>query len=76
MLVFAPPPVEAESEPVILIREDSVVDLGGERGVFVLERDTVRFTSVEIGDGRSGRSRARALRRAARNGRASGTYPD
>ena len=39
----------------ILIPEDTLVEIQGQTGVFVLERDTVRFQTVEIGKRKAGK---------------------
>ena len=46
---------EGDSDPVILIPEDAVVEIDGRTGVFFLERDVVRFREVDLGESRSGR---------------------
>ncbi|GAB4148147.1 MAG: efflux RND transporter periplasmic adaptor subunit [Planctomycetota bacterium] len=43
------------AEPVLLVPEDALVQLGGRRGVFVLERDVVRFAPLKLGASRQGR---------------------
>lgn len=45
----------AAVEPAVLIPVDAVVKLGGESGVFVLERDRVSFRKVSLGSERASR---------------------
>ena len=61
-VVFAAAETEASSggEPAILIPLDAVVEHQGGRGVFVLERDVVHITEVDLGEQRSGRVVVRA----------------
>ncbi len=47
--------VDADSGPAILIPQEAIVQLDGQQGVFVLERDTVKFREVDFGESRSGR---------------------
>jgi RND family efflux transporter MFP subunit len=46
-----------QAEPSILISRKSVVRIDGADGVFVLERDVVRFRAIELGDERGDRVR-------------------
>lgn len=41
--------------PQILIPEGTVIEVDSRKGVFVLERDTVRFREIGVGEGRAGR---------------------
>jgi HlyD family secretion protein len=50
------PAVTMEAKPVLLIPLEAVVKSSGEKGVFVLERDRVRFQAVRLGGERSGRA--------------------
>ena len=51
-----PEPAAGESvEEVLLIPTNALVTLAGERGVFVLERDAVRFQALGLGEERGGR---------------------
>ncbi|MHC5072100.1 MAG: efflux RND transporter periplasmic adaptor subunit [Planctomycetota bacterium] len=43
------------SAPQILIPENTVVEIAGKAGVFVLERDIARFQEVAVGERRAGR---------------------
>jgi RND family efflux transporter MFP subunit len=56
-VVFSPEEDEGDtaSEAHILISLDALVTVDGQEGVFVLERDVVRFRPVETGEERSGR---------------------
>ncbi len=45
----------ADARPAILVGEDAFVQIGGQDGAFVLERDAVRFQPVRLGERRSGR---------------------
>jgi RND family efflux transporter MFP subunit len=47
-------PVE-EEQPVLLMPSNALVTIAGQRGAFVLERDTVRFRRVEVGETRASR---------------------
>lgn len=42
-------------EPALLVPRGAIVRIDGKSGVFVLERDVVRFRAVVLGDERSGR---------------------
>ncbi|MGE3175167.1 MAG: efflux RND transporter periplasmic adaptor subunit [Planctomycetota bacterium] len=42
--------------PVLLVPENALVEATGRTGAFVVERDTVRFVEVRIGERRSGRA--------------------
>ena len=47
-----PDPAEAEqaaTEPVVLVPRDAVLKVDGREGVFLLERDTVRFRALGLG---------------------------
>jgi len=46
----------ADAKPVMLVPLDAVVQVGGERGVFVLERDRVKFRKLALGAERSGKA--------------------
>jgi RND family efflux transporter MFP subunit len=46
----------ADAKPVLLVPLDAVVKSAGEKGVFVLERDRVRFQAVALGAERGGRA--------------------
>ncbi len=46
---------DAAQRRVIVVPETALVQIDGHSGVFVLERDTVRFTPVEAGERRGGR---------------------
>lgn len=64
-VVFGAIPTEASAgdtvrEPAILVPEGAVVELAGDRGVFLLERDAVRFAPVELGERRAGRVSVRS----------------
>jgi len=48
-------PASAPAAGTLAIPEGTLVASGGERGVFVLERDRVRFRSLSLGERRSGR---------------------
>lgn len=48
-------PLEKEPDAVIFVPTNAVVKIGGQSGVFVVERDTVRFAQVSIGEERAGR---------------------
>lgn len=50
---------EQPSEPQILIPENTVVEIGSRSGVFVLERDSVRFQEITVGERRAGRVQVR-----------------
>lgn len=56
-IVFAAatPSEQQSAEPAILIPIGAVIEQDGARGVFVLERDVVRFARVQLGDERGGR---------------------
>ncbi|MCK6446614.1 MAG: efflux RND transporter periplasmic adaptor subunit [Planctomycetes bacterium] len=58
-VVFSPKATpQSDTAPApesILIPADSVITIDGRRGVFVLERDVLRFAAVELGDERAGR---------------------
>lgn len=59
-VVFTESPVELAGQaekiqPEVVIPVDAVIRIEGQSGVFVLERDTVRFQDVELGNQRSGR---------------------
>jgi multidrug efflux pump subunit AcrA (membrane-fusion protein) len=65
----APPPAaeaaaaaagRAGAAPAILVPQEAVVRIDGRDGVFVLERDVVRFTALELGERRSGRVSVRS----------------
>ena len=43
------------AEPAILVPEEAIVEVDGQRGVFVLARDTARFQELLLGESRSGR---------------------
>ncbi len=45
----------AEASPIILVPETAVVRLDGKSGVFLLERDAVRFHPVQVGKTTGGR---------------------
>ena len=47
-------PVQQE-EPVLLMPSNALITIGGQRGAFVLERDTVQFKPVEVGEARASR---------------------
>jgi RND family efflux transporter MFP subunit len=51
----ATPAADTAAPAAILVPEGAVIELDGARGVFLLERDVVRFRSVELGDRRAGR---------------------
>jgi HlyD family secretion protein len=50
-----PPSAQDDAQPVVLIPREAVVKSAGASGVFVLERDRVRFAKVALGEERSGR---------------------
>ncbi len=51
------PAVElADAKPVLLVPLEAVVKTAGEKGVFVLERDRVRFQKLKLGAERSGKA--------------------
>jgi RND family efflux transporter MFP subunit len=50
------PVVAGDAKPVLLVPLDAVVKSAGEKGVFVLERDRVRFQAVSLGAERGGRA--------------------
>jgi len=53
-------PVRAEDEaPVLLVPLEALVKTGGQQGVFVLERDRVRFQTLALGSERGGKVVAR-----------------
>jgi len=56
----APSAETADREPAILVPEGAVVELSGDYGVFLLERDVVRFAPVKLGERRSGRVNVRS----------------
>lgn len=45
----------SKKDPSILVSEAAIIEDQGKSGVFVLERDTVRFQELELGDRRAGR---------------------
>lgn len=49
------PPSNGDEAPVVLVPLDAVVKNAGQSGVFVLERDIVRFRTLTLGDQRAGR---------------------
>lgn len=65
-VVFGTPPVDVSSNednrpsPTIVVPEGAVIELGGDSGVFLLERDVVRFTPVKLGERRGGRITVRS----------------
>jgi RND family efflux transporter MFP subunit len=48
-------PSDGDLAPAMLIPADAVQKIQGQNGVFVLERDTVRFQRLSLGDQRSGK---------------------
>jgi multidrug efflux pump subunit AcrA (membrane-fusion protein) len=48
-------PPDAVAASAVLVPEDALVPADGQHGVFVLERDTVRFAPLELGARRGGR---------------------
>jgi HlyD family secretion protein len=48
-------PSDGDAAPAMLIPADSVQKIQGQSGVFVLERDTVRFQRLSLGEQRSGK---------------------
>jgi multidrug efflux pump subunit AcrA (membrane-fusion protein) len=46
----------APAKPVILVPAEAIVRAGGESGVFLLERDRVRFQKIRLGGESGGRS--------------------
>jgi RND family efflux transporter MFP subunit len=54
--VESAPAVTTDAQPVLLIPLEAVVKSSGQKGVFVLERDRVRFQAVKLGGERSGRA--------------------
>ena len=54
------PTPERQAEPGILIPRASVVRVDGRRGVFVVDRDTVRFRAVDLGEETGSRVLVRA----------------
>ena len=51
----AEPATEATSDKALLVPEETLVEANGRTGVFVIERDTVRFVDLQITDRRAGR---------------------
>ena len=58
-VVFSDAPVQETGPAAILIPEDAVVEIDGQAGVFVLNRDTVRFEPVIAGKTKNGRVQIR-----------------
>lgn len=48
-------PLEMEADAVIFVPTSAIVKIAGQSGVFVVERDSVRFAPVTLGDERAGR---------------------
>ncbi len=53
----APPPTttEAAASPRILVPSEAIVEVDGVSGAFVVDRDVVRFTTVQVGETKGGR---------------------
>ena len=53
----APPPTttEAAASPRILVPSEAIVEVDGVSGAFVVDRDVVRFTTVQLGETKGGR---------------------
>ena len=51
----APTTKEAAASPRILVPSEAIVEIDGASGAFVVERDVVRFTAVQLGETKGGR---------------------
>jgi len=51
----APTTTEAAASPRILVPSEAIVEIDGASGAFVVERDVVRFTAVQLGETKGGR---------------------